>query len=130
VTQPAGKPERAPARPKRTRWQRIAAMDKDILDVEGAATLLGVSASTIYHLAQQGRIPATRIGREWRFALSVSPPRPLCSRAGGASVLSVPSATSLARWRGARQGRRRQRQGGTPGAAGGGKGRLNFLYSL
>lgn len=43
-------------------------MDKDILDVEGAATLLGVSASTIYHLAQQGKIPATRIGREWRFA--------------------------------------------------------------
>ena len=43
-------------------------MDKDILDVEGAATLLGVSASTISHLAQQGKMPATRIGREWRFA--------------------------------------------------------------
>lgn len=43
-------------------------MDKDILDVEGAATLLGVSASTIYHLAQQGKIPAMRIGREWRCA--------------------------------------------------------------
>jgi hypothetical protein len=26
---------------RRTRWQRLAAMDKDILDVEGAATLLG-----------------------------------------------------------------------------------------
>ena len=68
MTQPDGKPERPLTRPKRTRWQRIAAMDNDILDVEGAATLLGVSASTIYHLAQQGKIPATRIGREWRFA--------------------------------------------------------------
>ena len=44
--------------------------------------------------------------------LSVSQPRPLCRPA------------SL----GARQSVRRQRQGGTPGAAGGGKGRLNFLY--
>jgi excisionase family DNA binding protein len=54
--------------PKLSRWQRIAAMDKDILDVEGAATLLGVSARTIYNLAREGRIPATRVGREWRFA--------------------------------------------------------------
>jgi excisionase family DNA binding protein len=36
--------------------------------VEGAAALLGVSTSTIYHLARQGKIPATRVGREWRFA--------------------------------------------------------------
>lgn len=43
-------------------------MDKEILDVEGAATLLGVSTTTIYHLARQGNIPATRVGREWRFA--------------------------------------------------------------
>jgi excisionase family DNA binding protein len=54
--------------PKLSRWQRLAAMDKDILDVEGAATLLGVSARTIYNLARKGDIPATRVGREWRFA--------------------------------------------------------------
>jgi excisionase family DNA binding protein len=46
----------------------MAGMDKDILDVQGAATVLGVSTSTIYHLAQQGEIPATRVGREWRFS--------------------------------------------------------------
>ena len=43
-------------------------MDKEILDVEGAATLLGVSTTTIYNLAHKGEIPATRVGREWRFA--------------------------------------------------------------
>src|ERR671924_180231 len=43
-------------------------MDKEILDVEGAATLLGVSTTTIYHLARKGEIPPTRVGREWRFA--------------------------------------------------------------
>jgi excisionase family DNA binding protein len=57
-----------PIKPKTTRWQRIAMMDKEILDVEGAATLLGVSTTTIYHLARKGEIPATRVGREWRFS--------------------------------------------------------------
>ena len=54
--------------PKKSREERIASMDKDILDVEGAATLLGVSPRTIYNLARKGAIPATRVGREWRFA--------------------------------------------------------------
>ena len=54
--------------PKMARWQRIAAMDREILDVEGAAGLLGVSPRTIYTLARKGEIPATRVGREWRFA--------------------------------------------------------------
>ena len=57
-----------PKKPKTARWQRIAMMDKEILDVEGAATLLGVSTTTIYNLARKGDIPATRVGREWRFA--------------------------------------------------------------
>jgi len=42
-------------------------MDQSILDVDGAAKLLGVSKDTIYHLARAGKIPATRVGREWRF---------------------------------------------------------------
>ena len=57
-----------PKKPKTARWQRIAMMDKEILDVEGAATLLGVSTTTVYNLARKGEIPATRVGREWRFA--------------------------------------------------------------
>jgi len=55
---------------KLTREERIAAMAPEILDVEGAAILLAVSSSTIYSLARQGKIPATRVGREWRFARS------------------------------------------------------------
>jgi excisionase family DNA binding protein len=56
-----------PKKPTTARWQRIAMMDKEILDVEGAATLLGVSTTTIYNLARKGEIPATRVGREWRL---------------------------------------------------------------
>ena len=54
---------------KPTRAERIAAMDEEILDVEGAARVLGVSTRTVYTLARKGDIPAMRIGREWRFAL-------------------------------------------------------------
>ena len=54
---------------KPTRADRIAAMDEEILDVEGAARVLGVSTRTVYSLARKGEIPAMRIGREWRFAL-------------------------------------------------------------
>src|ERR671933_112650 len=54
--------------PKTARWQRLAMMDREILDVEGAAILLGVSTTTIYNLARKGEITATRVGREWRFS--------------------------------------------------------------
>jgi len=53
---------------KPSREERIAKMDDDILDVEGAARVLGVSTAAIYKLARQGDVPAMRIGREWRFA--------------------------------------------------------------
>jgi excisionase family DNA binding protein len=56
------------AKRRRSRNHRIAAMDPAILDVNGAARLLGVSTTTIYALARKGQIPATRVGREWRFA--------------------------------------------------------------
>jgi len=51
-----------------SRDQRIAEMDEEILDVTRAAKVLGVSTKTIYTLARKGEIPATRVGREWRFA--------------------------------------------------------------
>jgi excisionase family DNA binding protein len=43
-------------------------MDEEILDVAGAARVLGVSTRTVYTLARKGEIPAMRLGREWRFA--------------------------------------------------------------
>ena len=51
-----------------SREERIASMDEEVLDVGGAARVLGVSTKTIYTLARKGEIPAMRIGREWRFA--------------------------------------------------------------
>jgi excisionase family DNA binding protein len=51
-----------------SREQRIAEMDEEILDVTRAARALGVSSKTVYSMARQGKIPATRVGREWRFS--------------------------------------------------------------
>lgn len=38
-----------------------------ILDVEGAASLLGVSKHTVYRLIRKDSLPTTKVGREWRF---------------------------------------------------------------
>lgn len=50
------------------RHERLAAMGKGILDIAGAARLLGVSPGTVYKLVRAGEIPGRRVGREWRFS--------------------------------------------------------------
>lgn len=39
----------------------------DILDIKDAASYLRMPVSTIYRLAQGGRIPAVKLGKHWRF---------------------------------------------------------------
>ena len=41
--------------------------DTDVLTVEEAAELLKIPRSSLYKLAQEGRIPARKVGRHWRF---------------------------------------------------------------
>lgn len=41
--------------------------NSDVLTVEEAAELLKIPRSSIYKLAQEGRIPAQKVGRHWRF---------------------------------------------------------------
>jgi excisionase family DNA binding protein len=42
-------------------------MSIDWIDVDKAAEHLGISQSKLYSLAQHGRIPAHRVGKQWRF---------------------------------------------------------------
>ncbi|MEW6660029.1 MAG: DEAD/DEAH box helicase family protein [Thermodesulfobacteriota bacterium] len=42
-------------------------MATEWLNIEEAAKYLGISASNLYSLAQQGRMPGHRIGKMWRF---------------------------------------------------------------
>jgi excisionase family DNA binding protein len=39
----------------------------EILTVDEAADLLRIPRSTVYKLAQLGKIPAQKVGRHWRF---------------------------------------------------------------
>jgi len=51
------KPKRRPARPP----PRSA----EVLDVQGAAALLTVSADTVYDLFAKGELPGRKVGRKW-----------------------------------------------------------------
>jgi excisionase family DNA binding protein len=39
----------------------------DILTIDETAALLKIPRSSVYKLAQQGKIPAKKVGRHWRF---------------------------------------------------------------
>ncbi len=43
-------------------------MDDSVLNVGGAAHLLGVSHDTIYRLAREATIPGQKVGSQWRFS--------------------------------------------------------------
>ena len=40
----------------------------EYLSVEDVARRFGVNATTVYRLAQRGRLPAFKIGNQWRFS--------------------------------------------------------------
>jgi excisionase family DNA binding protein len=40
----------------------------EIMTIEEVASYLRIPVSTVYRLAQQGRIPASKVGRQWRFS--------------------------------------------------------------
>ena len=41
---------------------------KRVLNIKEVADYLGIHASTVYKYAQQGKIPAFKIGSDWRFS--------------------------------------------------------------
>ncbi len=49
---------------------RATELDADrpeVMNVEEVADLLRVSNQTVYNLARSGKLPAAKVGREWRF---------------------------------------------------------------
>ena len=42
--------------------------DTAYLTVEEVAKRFGVNVTTVYRLVQQGRLPAFKIGNQWRFS--------------------------------------------------------------
>jgi len=46
-------------------------LDNEILTIEEVATYLRLTPQTIYKWAQEKRIPAAKLGKEWRFRKSI-----------------------------------------------------------
>ena len=42
--------------------------EQDILNIDGAAALLGVSVKTFSKVLRQGDVPGRKVGREWKFS--------------------------------------------------------------
>ena len=41
---------------------------KEIMTPQEAAEYLGLNVRTIYHLANNGKLPGRKVGRSWRFS--------------------------------------------------------------
>ena len=54
-----------PIKPKRSRAPRYLLRSPEVLDVQGAAALLTVSADTVYDLFAKGELPGRKVGRKW-----------------------------------------------------------------
>lgn len=68
--------------------ERLA--DPDILTVKEVAAFLKFNSRTVYVLAKQGKIPATRVGRGWCFS------RAALERYVRGRLQSLPSASDRA----------------------------------
>jgi excisionase family DNA binding protein len=44
------------------------APDKSYLTIQEVASRLGVNVTTVYRLAQKGKLPAFKVGSQWRFS--------------------------------------------------------------
>ena len=50
-----------------TQGKQYMANPPDIMTIEEVSAYLRVPVSSLYKLAQQGKIPAAKVGRHWRF---------------------------------------------------------------
>ena len=60
------------SRPKKSRRKpQPAAGTREVMDIKALASYLGIGKSKIYALIRQKKIPASRIGRQYRFSKGV-----------------------------------------------------------
>ena len=64
------------------------------LRAEQVRQMLGVDRSTVYRMAENGQLPAMKIGRQWRFPVDQIG-RLLHTQPGGLATLMAPSRASV-----------------------------------
>jgi len=55
----------------RTRSGKPAFPPPEVMTIEDLAAYIQVSKSSIYKLAQEGRVPCQKVGKHWRFHKAV-----------------------------------------------------------
>lgn len=45
----------------------MAAITTEVFDLDELTRYLKISKSTLYKLAQRGRVPGQKVGKQWRF---------------------------------------------------------------
>src|SRR4029077_13679633 len=99
---------RLPARAPRARRKRVQdtdfMIDETFLTTEEVLEYLQVNLRTVYRLIKAGKIPAVRVGRQWRFRkrdidawLDSQRPRGSGTRVAGAQPPPARSATGAVR---------------------------------
>ena len=58
-------------KPGRSKAPQIQAPVRDVMDIKALAHYLGMGKSKIYALIRQKKIPASRIGRQYRFSRNI-----------------------------------------------------------
>lgn len=53
--------------PKRGAHRSRAAESPEVMTIDDLAQYLQLSKSSLYKLAQEGRVPGQKVGRHWRF---------------------------------------------------------------
>ena len=58
-------------RKRRSQKQALVGAAPEVMDIQTLAGYLGIGRSKIYGLIRQRKIPASRIGRQYRFSKSI-----------------------------------------------------------
>ena len=75
---------------------------QELMRAEQVGLLLGIDRSTVYRMAEQGRLPALKIGRQWRFPphqirrlLATEPSRPPGAGGPGRELMTTATEAAL-----------------------------------
>lgn len=52
---------------KGANWDKLGDMEKEFMNLREVADYLRLNVYSVYRMAEQGRIPAMKAGRLWRF---------------------------------------------------------------
>ncbi len=62
---------KAPKKKRKSRKKPLEGPPPEVMDIQTLSQYLGIGRSKIYNLIRQRKVPASRIGRQYRFSKSL-----------------------------------------------------------